>query len=191
VGAYGNAKSIKMKTAEQLKELRANGLGILYMGLESGDDTTLAAINKGPAGRADDRHGAKSQSRRHEAFGHRDPGDRRRERSHIHAVATGKVLSAIDPDYVGALSLMLVPNTPLYADFGPAVSRFSKRRKCCANCAPSLTTLTCRRECSTPITLPTICPYARACPRTGGRAGPDRSGPGWKGALEAGVERGL
>jgi len=39
-----------------------------------------------------------------------------RERSLEHARATGDVLSAIDPDYVGALSLMLIPGTPLHAD---------------------------------------------------------------------------
>ncbi len=36
-----------------------------------------------------------------------------RERSGVHAGETGRVLSAIDPDYVGALSLMLVPGTEL------------------------------------------------------------------------------
>ena len=36
-----------------------------------------------------------------------------RERSAAHARETGRVLSAIDPDYVGALSLMLVPGTEL------------------------------------------------------------------------------
>ena len=36
------------------------------------------------------------------------------ERSHIHAKETGRVLSAIDPKFVGALSLMLTPGTPLY-----------------------------------------------------------------------------
>jgi biotin synthase-like enzyme len=40
-----------------------------------------------------------------------------RERSQIHARETGRVLSAIDPDYVGALSLMLIPGTPLYDDW--------------------------------------------------------------------------
>ncbi|MGD9368090.1 MAG: radical SAM protein, partial [Desulfobacteraceae bacterium] len=47
VGAYANAKSIKMKTMEELRILKENGLGILYMGLETGDDVTLKAINKG------------------------------------------------------------------------------------------------------------------------------------------------
>jgi radical SAM superfamily enzyme len=40
-----------------------------------------------------------------------------KRRSKIHAKETGRVLSAIDPDYVGALSLMLIPGTPLYQDY--------------------------------------------------------------------------
>ena len=39
-----------------------------------------------------------------------------RQRSRIHAQETGRVLSAIDPEYVGALSLMLIPGTSLYND---------------------------------------------------------------------------
>jgi radical SAM superfamily enzyme len=39
-----------------------------------------------------------------------------KERSEIHAKETGRVLSAMDPDFVGALSLMLVPGTPLYRE---------------------------------------------------------------------------
>ena len=35
------------------------------------------------------------------------------ERSRTHAEKTGKVLSRMDPDFVGALSLMIVPGTPI------------------------------------------------------------------------------
>ena len=38
-------------------------------------------------------------------------------RSQTHARETGRVLSAIDPEYVGALTLMLIPGTPLYQDY--------------------------------------------------------------------------
>jgi hypothetical protein len=38
------------------------------------------------------------------------------ELSGKHALDTGKVLSAMDPDYVGALSLMIVPGTPIDAE---------------------------------------------------------------------------
>jgi radical SAM superfamily enzyme YgiQ (UPF0313 family) len=36
-----------------------------------------------------------------------------RERSREHAIATGRLLTEMDPDYVGALSLIIVPGTPL------------------------------------------------------------------------------
>jgi hypothetical protein len=40
-----------------------------------------------------------------------------REGSLEHAKATGRLLSAMDPNYVGALTLMLVPGTPLYEEY--------------------------------------------------------------------------
>jgi len=43
-----------------------------------------------------------------------------RQRSRIHAEETGRVLSAIDPDYVGALSLMPIPGTPLFDELQAA-----------------------------------------------------------------------
>jgi hypothetical protein len=39
------------------------------------------------------------------------------ERSQMHAQETGRVLSEINPDYVGALSLMLIPETPIHHDY--------------------------------------------------------------------------
>jgi radical SAM superfamily enzyme YgiQ (UPF0313 family) len=47
VGAYANAKSIKMKSPEELIQLRKNGLGILYLGVETGDAELLKEIRKG------------------------------------------------------------------------------------------------------------------------------------------------
>ena len=44
VGIYANAKSLKMKSMEELITLREHGLGIAYMGLETGDDVTLKNI---------------------------------------------------------------------------------------------------------------------------------------------------
>jgi len=117
VGAYANAKSLKMKTPEQLRELKEHGLGILYMGLESGDDVTLKNINKGATSA-----GMIAMGRRARAAGIKLSvtvllGIAGPERSRIHAEQTGRVLSAIDPEYVGALSLMLIPGTPLYEDY--------------------------------------------------------------------------
>ncbi len=117
VGMYGNAKSIQTKTLEDLVALREQGLGIVYLGLETGDDVTLKKIRKGV--RADT---IIKMGRRVIAAGIKLSvtvllGLAGPERSDVHAEATGRALSAMDPDYVGALSLMLLPNTPLGRDF--------------------------------------------------------------------------
>ena len=56
-----------------------------------------------------------------------------RERSQLHARETGRVLSAIDPDYVGALSLMLIPGTPLYEEHRAGRFPCSNPRRCWSN----------------------------------------------------------
>lgn len=116
VGAYANAKSLKMKTASELQALKARGLGILYMGLETGDDQTLLAINKGADAETSIAMGRKARKNGFKLSVTVLLGIAGRNRSQIHARETGLVLTAIDPDYVGALSLMLIPGTPLYKD---------------------------------------------------------------------------
>lgn len=116
VGAYANAKSIRMKTMEELRILKENGLGILYMGLETGDDVTLKAINKGATSDTMIRMGQKAKDAGFKLSVTVLLGIAGRDRSQIHAKETGRILSAIDPDYIGALSLMLIPGTPLFDD---------------------------------------------------------------------------
>lgn len=116
VGVYANAKSIKMKTPEQLKELRAHGLKIAYMGVETGDDVTLKAVNKGTTADETIAMGKKCRKAGIKLSITVLLGIAGPERSMIHARETGRVLSEIDPEYVGALSLMLIPGTPMYDD---------------------------------------------------------------------------
>ncbi len=117
VGAYANAKSLSWKTPDQLRELRELGLGILYFGLESGDDVTLAAIRKGADAARMIAAATKARQAGIKLSITVILGIAGRERSLLHARQTGRVLSAIDPEYVGALSLMLIPGTPLYDDW--------------------------------------------------------------------------
>jgi len=117
IGAYANVKSLELKSEKELQELREAGLGILYMGLESGDDVTLKAIRKGAAAEKMIQMGRKAKAAGFKLSVTVILGIAGRERSMAHAEATGRVLSAMDPDYVGALSLMLVPGTPLHADW--------------------------------------------------------------------------
>jgi radical SAM superfamily enzyme YgiQ (UPF0313 family) len=113
VGVYANTKSIHMKTVDELRELKAHGLGIAYMGLESGDDVTSKQIIKGATAEKMIQMGQKIRSAGIKLSITVLLGLAGRDRSMIHAEETGRVLSAIDPEYVGALSLMLVPGTPL------------------------------------------------------------------------------
>ncbi|MDP8224925.1 MAG: radical SAM protein [Candidatus Lernaella stagnicola] len=113
VGIYGNAKSIEKKSVEELRELRELGLGIIYFGLESGDDATLEFICKGRTGEqmiAAGRHVKESGiALSITVLLGISPG-----RPREHAIATGRVLSAIDPEFAGALTVMVVPGTPLW-----------------------------------------------------------------------------
>lgn len=116
VGAYANAKSIKMKSDEDLAQLKAMGLGILYLGVESGDNETLAVIHKGTTA-----ENLIAMGRRVREAGIKLSvtvllGIAGLERSLAHARATGELLTAMDPNYVGALTVMLIPGTPLYDD---------------------------------------------------------------------------
>jgi radical SAM superfamily enzyme YgiQ (UPF0313 family) len=117
VGVYANTKGLKMKSDDELRELRAHGLKIAYLGLESGDDETLLSVNKGATAETMIAMGKKARRAGIKLSITVLLGLAGRERSEIHAEKTGRVLSAIDPEYVGALSLMLIPGTPLYADY--------------------------------------------------------------------------
>ena len=117
IGVYANAKSLKMKTLEELKELKAHGIGIAYMGLETGDDITLKKINKGATSKEMIQTGRKAREAGIKLSITVLLGIAGKTRSQIHAESTGKVLSAIDPEYVGALTLMLRPGTPLHEDY--------------------------------------------------------------------------
>jgi radical SAM superfamily enzyme YgiQ (UPF0313 family) len=117
VGAYANAKSIKMKSLEELIELRKNGLGILYLGVETGDEELLKKIHKGTSAQNLIKMGRKAKEAGFKLSVTVLLGIAGREKSLQHARATGELLSAMDPNYVGALTVMLIPGTPLYEDF--------------------------------------------------------------------------
>ena len=114
-GAYANLKSIKMKTPEQLKDLKKNGLGILYLGVETGHEELLKKFGKERA-----RNILSIWEKAREAGIKLSVtvllGIAGRERSLEHARATGELLSGMDPNYVGALTVMLLPGTPLYEE---------------------------------------------------------------------------
>jgi len=117
VGIYANTKSLQSKSIAELQSLHSHGLGIVYMGLESGDDVTLTGMNKGATAGQMIEMGKKAKLAGIQLSVTVLLGIAGPERSAIHAAATGRVLTALDPEYVGALSLMLEPGTALYAEY--------------------------------------------------------------------------
>jgi len=117
VGSYANSKSLGMKSDAELAELRKRGLGICYMGLETGDDVTLKHIRKGASSHRMIKMGKKARSAGIKLSITVLLGIAGKDRSDTHARETGRVLTAIDPEYVGALSLMLIPGTPLFGEY--------------------------------------------------------------------------
>jgi radical SAM superfamily enzyme YgiQ (UPF0313 family) len=116
VGAYANTKGIKMKSPEQLTELKENGLGILYLGVETGDAELRKKINKGSTAQTCIEMGKKVRDAGIKLSVTVLLGIAGREGSLAHARATGELLSAMDPNYVGALTVMLIPGTPLFEE---------------------------------------------------------------------------
>ena len=113
VGIYANAVDVLKKDTDELRELKDLGLGIIYLGLESGNPDVLKRIRKN----------ATTDQMIRAARRVKDAGILLSvtvllgiggvEMSQAHAEDTGKVLSAMNPEYVGALSLMIVPGTPI------------------------------------------------------------------------------
>ncbi|MHB8770783.1 MAG: radical SAM protein [Syntrophales bacterium] len=116
VGAYANVKSVRKKTPEELRQLRELNLGILYLGVETGDDAIREAIHKGATARACIAMGRRIKEAGIQLSVTVLLGIAGRENSLRHARLTGELLSAMDPDFVGALTVMLIPGTPLYRD---------------------------------------------------------------------------
>ncbi|MGO8684649.1 MAG: radical SAM protein [Thermoleophilia bacterium] len=111
VSSYATALNLLAKTDDELHDVRAAGLTLIYLGLESGDDETLMAAHKGITV-----HQQVEGCRRAAQAGidlsiTAILGLAGAERSLLHAEATGAALSAIDPQYIGLLTLMLTPGT--------------------------------------------------------------------------------
>lgn len=116
VGVYARAKDILRKSDEEIKELVSLGLGICYIGAESGSDEILKDICKGE--NADDliqavqkaeRNGMQSSVTFISGIGGRDKWEE-------HAVKTGQMISEMGASYVSLLTLMVEAGTPLYED---------------------------------------------------------------------------
>lgn len=113
VSCYATAANLLRRTPGELAALRGRGLTRVYVGPESGDDEVLRRIAKG--GTFDDHVAAAARAR---AAGIELSvifllGAGGVARSEAHAEASARLLTAMDPAYASALTLTVVPGTPL------------------------------------------------------------------------------
>jgi radical SAM superfamily enzyme YgiQ (UPF0313 family) len=120
IATYATPQDILRTSLSDLEDLKKLKLGIFYMGVESGDDEILSMIDKRvnhsqlvDAGRRIKEAGIILSVTVILGLGST-------EGSVKHALETARILSSIDPDYAGALTLTLVPGTPLYQQYQQA-----------------------------------------------------------------------
>ena len=123
VSSYASPNSLTTKSAAQLAELRAKRLKILYFGLESGDDVTLLAVNKG----------FKSGQMAELALMAREAGMKLsvtailglagRGRSLQHALATAEWVNRVNPEYFSLLTMFHRHND----DFVSSIQQCTRR----------------------------------------------------------------
>jgi radical SAM superfamily enzyme YgiQ (UPF0313 family) len=114
IASYATPQDILRRSVEELKALKEQKLGILYMGVESGDDEVLQRIQKN----------ATHQQMVEAAKKVKESGILLSvsvilglggvKGSEKHSLETAKILTEMDPDYAGALTLTLIPETGLY-----------------------------------------------------------------------------
>ena len=114
VTSYASPASIRIRTDEELQTLRAKGLTMVYMGLESGCDEVLKLMRKGhmsdeivAMGQKVRRNGIALSVTAITGLGGPDLLEQ-------HAIETAKAFNAMNPEYIGMLTLMVEPGTPLY-----------------------------------------------------------------------------
>jgi radical SAM superfamily enzyme YgiQ (UPF0313 family) len=111
---YGNAKSIRTKSLDELKELKDLGLDRIYMGLESGCDSILTSIKKCSNSRQMIEAAQKVRSAGIFLSVTTLLGIGGTKYSEVHALGTAAVLNQMNPNQIASLTLMPLPGTELY-----------------------------------------------------------------------------
>lgn len=115
VGSYVGPQSTLSKTKDELLALRAAGLTKAYLGVETGDDELLRSVGKGVGADEMLRAGrnlveANINLSAMVLLGLAGRG----EGSARHALETARIINAMQPQYLAALTVTPVPGTTLY-----------------------------------------------------------------------------
>ena len=116
VGIYAHGKNLLGKSVEELKSLKEAGIGIVYIGLESGSDKVLAQMNKGisVAECVEGTLRAKEAGMKVSVMLISGLGGRKLMREH--AVESARAVNMINPNYLSLLTLMLDKSAEIMRD---------------------------------------------------------------------------
>ncbi len=114
IAMYAGPKDILKKSLDELKQIRASNIKMLYLGVESGSNNILKAVHKGVTAEEMVEAGRKALQAGFELSVTIITGLGGTELWEEHASETGKIITAIDPTYLSALTLMPLPHTVLY-----------------------------------------------------------------------------
>ncbi len=117
VASYATPQDIRRRSVDELKALQKLKLGILYMGVESGDDGVLTHIQKNATHTEMVQAAAKVKESGILLSVTMILGLGGVKGSRKHALETARILTEMDPDYAGALTLTLIPGTALYEEW--------------------------------------------------------------------------
>ncbi|HEX6647773.1 MAG TPA: radical SAM protein [Nitrososphaeraceae archaeon] len=115
VSSYAMPKNLLQKTDRELMTLRAAGLKMLYVGIESGSDTVLKKITKGATYKTIVQSCKKAKENNYVLSCMIILGLGGKKYTFEHIEETSKIISEVSPDYVGALNLHL--DNSLYNEF--------------------------------------------------------------------------
>ena len=116
VTSYATPRSLLLKTPDELKEIRQHGLNMLYLGLESGCDKILSHVNKGETSSKIVEAGKKAKDALFKLSVTILSGLGGEEMWEEHALETARAISEMKPDYIGEMTLNIIPGTKLYEE---------------------------------------------------------------------------
>ncbi len=114
ISLYGSAKDTNRKTDNELEQLKEAGLGMIYFGLESGNNEILTFVKKNTSSEEMIKAGQRIKRAGIPLSITIISGLGGAENFRQHAVDTARVLNEIDPEYLGLLTLLLQEGMELY-----------------------------------------------------------------------------
>lgn len=113
ITSYGTAQDILRKSKEELQELHELGLDMIYLGAESGSPEILEHIHKGVTVEEYVRAAERLRGTGIRLSVTLISGLGGQKMLEEHAVASAKLITAMKPDYLGFLTLLLEPGAPM------------------------------------------------------------------------------